>query len=395
MSAKVVCQNFFNDALNIHRARANVLFDVAWGLVNGAKLTCTALGREIQRTTDEKHRIKAVDRLLNNQHLIKETPQIYKELTSRLLKSLPELFILVDWSGCSSSEYHMLRASIAYEGRSITLYNEIHPKAVMGNRQVHKQFLKQLKSIVPLKSKVTIVTDAGFATPWFDAVQKLNWDFVGRINRNVHILLDEDDKHSWIDTTELGCQATSTPKYKATGKIGKKSSTPVEVHVYVYKKAYKGRKGLSRFPDNNKQHSKANRTPWVIATSLCRTEYKARQIINIYKKRMQIEQNFRDDKNVQYGFGHRLSGTKNPLRMQILFLIAAIAAFFLWWIGLVAESQALQYKYQANTIKHRRVLSLNFLAKAIVRDDKYHFKQANFSDVAQQFSKNYLREILC
>ncbi|MBS0290494.1 MAG: transposase [Proteobacteria bacterium] len=47
---------------------------------------------------------------------------------------------------------------------------------------------------------------------------------------------------------------------------------------------------------------------------------KAKKVINLYKKRMQIEQNFRDDKNERWGFGWRYSKTKNHERYSILLL---------------------------------------------------------------------------
>lgn len=395
MSAKIVCQNYFQNALSIHRSRSTILFDSAWSLAKGAKLTCTSLGRHLERGAKVKHKIKTIDRLLGNKHLLAETEQIYKDIIYPMLSCLPELFINVDWSGCCGSEFHMLRATLQYNGRGITLYNEIHPQAKLGNAQVHKKFLRRLKAILPPHSHVTLVTDAGFATPWFHEVVKLGWDYVGRINRKTAILFEEEDDDGWIDTVELGAQASASPKYKGTGKIGKKSSTPVEGHVYVYKQPYRHRNDKSIYPDNNARHEKSNKSPWIIVTSLCPQAYKAKQIINIYKKRMQIEQNFRDDKNAQFGLGWRLSGTQCPLRRQILLLLAFIANFFFWLIALVAESQNLHYHYQANSIKHRRVLSFSFLAREIIQENTLQFEQKTVYAVAKLFANFYLGYILC
>ncbi len=56
-----------------------------------------------------------------------------------------------------------------------------------------------------------------------------------------------------------------------------------------------------------------------------------------------------------------------PNRILILLLIAQIAAFIAYFTGMVAESNNMQYQFQANSIKHRRVLSLFYLGKRIIK----------------------------
>ncbi len=41
--------------------------------------------------------------------------------------------------------------------------------------------------------------------------------------------------------------------------------------------------------------------PWLIFTSM--DDFKPRQVMKIYSRRMQIEQNFRDEKSERFGFG--------------------------------------------------------------------------------------------
>jgi hypothetical protein len=113
------------------------------------------------------------------------------------------------------------------------------------------------------------------------------------------------------------------------------------------------------------QHSREKREPWVLVSSL---PLKASKTINLYKKRMQIEQNFRDDKNERWGFGWRYSRTKNSERYSILLLIAFIAALVLWLIGRAAEAKHLHKDFQANTSK-RRTLSYLTLGKQVLKHD--------------------------
>ena len=86
----------------------------------------------------------------------------------------------------------------------------------------------------------------------------------------------------------------------------------------------------------------------------------------IYSKRMQIEQNFRDDKSERLGFGWRFSRTRDKNKMSMLILLATIASLILWMIGYAAERQQLHYAFQANTVRSHRVLSLLYLAKQLI-----------------------------
>lgn len=395
MSAKTVCQNYFQKSSTIHRHRANILFNASWSLTQEAHLTLTSLGRHMDTKAYAKHKIKAVDRLLGNSHLLKECEQVYKELLSPVLEVLPTLFINVDWSGCCTNEAYVLRAALQYDGRGIPLYNQVFPQSQLGSASAHQQFLTHLKKVLPLNSHVVIITDAGFATPWFASVKKMGWDFVSRVNCQMSAKFDEGDDDSWASLHEFFGKATQTPKLIGTGEVGKKSSTPVEGSVYIYKQLKKNRKDKSHFPQDNAQYSRSHNLPWVIVTSLCPTQYHARQIINIYKKRMQIEQNFRDDKNCRYGLAWRLSLTISLTRLTILLLIATIATFFLWWIGLTAQQQGLHLRFQANTIKHRRVLSFIYLGREVCREDISFNNSLLFYETACYFRDSYLRTILC
>ena len=105
--------------------------------------------------------------------------------------------------------------------------------------------------------------------------------------------------------------------------------------------------------------------PWLLATS--DSELTSQKTVDLYSKRMQIEQNFRDDKSVRYGFSWRFSKSSGVNRMEVLCLIAAVASIALWFIGFEAERRSWHRKFQANTIKNRRVLSFLTLAKQVIK----------------------------
>ncbi len=82
---------------------------------------------------------------------------------------------------------------------------------------------------------------------------------------------------------------------------------------------------------------------------------------------MLIEQNFRDDKSMRYGFLWRFSKSTGVKRMSILCLIASLASIALWFVGHEAERIDWQTKFRENTIKNRRVLSFLTLDKQVIK----------------------------
>jgi hypothetical protein len=91
-------------------------------------LSVTGLGRNIDNRAYEKHRIKRVDRLCGNVHLQQEVPLVYSQMCTVIMGQNKRAIIHVDWSDMDTrKEYFLIRASIATQGRSLTLYEEIHP----------------------------------------------------------------------------------------------------------------------------------------------------------------------------------------------------------------------------------------------------------------------------
>lgn len=366
MLTKEVSQKYFNNALvSIHATRGRSLFETSWSLIKGSSLTISSLGQNREGQAYIKHKIKSVDRLVGSAKLHAELATVYKEFFYPYLVSLSKIYLLVDWSGCCNEEIHMLRASVVQDGRSVTIYNEIHPQEKLGNRQVQTQFLLNLYKQIPFGKEVVIITDAGFVTPWFHAVLKLGWHYVGRIKGDVKLLFD--DRPRWMCTRHLHKTAKAKVRYEGYACIGSASDTPVKGNIYSYKKKPKKRKGQSRYPDINKRYAKANKSPWIIATSLNNTQYSKEAIKDLYEKRMQIEQVFRDDKAPRFGFGWRLARNGNRSRIAVLCLIANIAAFFLFHLGMLAEKTGIRFKFQVNTIRHKRVLSCLNLAKQLIK----------------------------
>jgi hypothetical protein len=359
----------FNALPKVHKVRLDAIISTVSSLLHKGKLTLTALGQNMDGKAMVKHKIKRVDRLLGNKNIIAEKFYIYKELSGKLFKYLSEAIIIVDWSGCCSQQRWILQASLAMNGRSIPIYKEIHPLMHLSNVNIEKNFLSKLNDIIPKNVKIVIVTDAGFKSPWFKSVNQLGWDFVGRIRSRTQFSFDGN---LWHKATDFNDIKNEMPIFLGNAVLGK-TKILMSTNIYAYKSRQKGRKWKRKkylsnaYPDRQQKQSKSHKESWVLATSLKHGHTLAKRVVNIYRARMQVEQNFRDMKNQRWGFGLRDSKTENSNRLEILLLISFIATMVLWLVAIVAESKKLHHSFQVNTERGRRVLSLFSLGWQIIR----------------------------
>ena len=366
----------------MHNLRRDSLNACVLSAIEGQCLTVTGLGRAINSQAKEKHCIKRADRLLSNAHLHREQRDIYHAMSQVIVNGQRRPVILVDWSDLDECREHFLiRAAIAVEGRSLTLYEEVHDIKTKEKPKTHRIFLKRLKTMLPADCKPIIVTDAGFRVTWFKEVEKLGWDWVGRI-RNRNKVKQGENRH-WVNCKFLYKKATSTAK--SLGQVVLTQRHHFPCRMVIYKAKAKGRVDKNKFGQRarskkSKENAAREREPWLLATSLPVTSKLAKQVKNIYATRMQIEEGFRDNKSTRYGLGFEFNGTRSIQRLQILLLIAMLASVVLWILGLIAIKTRQYRHYQANTITKKKVLSTVFLGLRVANDERFLMDE---SDIIQ------------
>lgn len=352
----------------IHINRLASLISATQGLLNCSKLTLVNIGRHLQGPQLVKHKIKQIDRLLGNEHLYTERKAIYHCLTSLLISPQSRPIILVDWSGVTHcGAFHMIRAGIAHDGRLLTIYEEVYPEKEKDSRKANQTFLQNLAKVLPIGCCPIIVTDAGFRNPWFREILRLGWDFVGRVRNKTQVC--EKGQNSWKICKEL--YKTATLKAQYIGEFFLARTNPLLCQMYAIKQKpkYRKKKNLKGHMvrcSSSLKHAKRCKEPWLLATSL--TSYSAKKIINIYKLRMQIEQGFRDIKNQRQGLCLRETRSTTAQRLSILLLIAALATFIICVYGHASQLLKLQYSYQTNSIKYRKVLSWFSLGMIMIKE---------------------------
>lgn len=75
-------------------------------------------------------------------------------------------------------------------------------------------------------------------------------------------------------------------------------------------------------------------------------------------------------KTTARGWALDQSGSKNE-RLEVLLLLAALAANITQGVGRAGEQKNLQKRFQANTVTQRRVLSLFFLGQRLLRVENH------------------------
>lgn len=368
------------------------LFSAASSLIHGSALTLTAMGRNVASLSNqsEKHGIKRVDRLLGNKRLHTKRHLYYQQI-ARLFITDDKTLIHVDWSTVYNYDFVMLRAAISIGGRAVTIYEEVHPQEKHGNHQVHQVFIDNLKNILPEGVKPIICTDAGFKIPWFKEIEAQGWFWLARTRGTVKCQLQGDKTWSYVSKChKLALSIASELKGVVLSKSHQFSCRGVLFRGKNKQRHKVNRKGITTLCANNKKYSKSAKEPWFLVTNLPQGTFKANQLVNLYKRRMSIEESFRDCKNEYYGLGLSRSLSRSVERLQVILLLSMMVQFYLYCIGKAAETAGYHRNFQANTVKNKRVLSYGYLALRIIQHERYYLSE----DMIESAMKTLIKDSL-
>lgn len=371
----------------IHASRFQALVAGVFALVHSRSLSLTAMGEAMLGARLLKHAIKRSDRLLGNQHLHRERPELFRGLAAKVLAGNRYPVIALDWTRIGE-QFAGLVAALPFGGRALPIYEETHPLKHMGKPKVEARFLDRLAAVLPPGCRPILVADAGFRGPFCQAVRARGWDFVVRIRATCNVRLESEadggDFHRFYE------QATSRPKALGWGEFAPRGARTEARFVLLQskrvskqtqsrkqtrskrKRSGKKARRARKPPRSNRLRSgsqlKAKRgaiEPWLLATSLAHAS--AATICDLYATRMQIEETFRDTKNPRFGWSLQHARYRSTRRLDTLFLLLALAMLLVMLLGSAAEAIKRHLGYQSNTTKTRRVLSWFVLGNRIIR----------------------------
>jgi hypothetical protein len=328
------------DARNVRN-----LFFAVQALLVGRRLTLTELARHFPGAERIHAPLKRFDRLLGNRAVQALRTSCYQAALLWLLR-LPRPVLIVDWSEVKSDgRWHLLRAAVVARGRTLTVYEEVHPTAESGTPRVEAAFLLRLQSLLPEGIRPILITDAGFRVPWFRAVEALGWHFVGRVRHRAQArFLNTPHENDWIAAKALYVRATA--RAVLLGDVELTESKRLVCRLTLVRRRSCGRIDLTRYGQRarsaySRKIAQREREPWLLATSVSLKELSAAEIVTLYAKRMQIEQSFRDLKSHRYGAAFEDTLTRDPRRLEMLLLIHMLATLAAWLEGLAIVTAAL------------------------------------------------------
>lgn len=368
-----------NSCPEVHLYRVDALVKVVDGLLSGAKLALSHLGRNLRTDAFAKYNIKCVDRLLGNVHLHRERREVYRAIARWVIRGTQRPLIVVDWSDCKARpRYVMITAAVPVGGRALRVYEEVHPLKTYNSPRTHRRFLHRLRDVLPQGCRPILVTDAGFRGPWFREVERLGWDWVGRVRNKIKYCLDGTE--TWRYTATLYREATPRAKHLGRRWLSQRRSYACE--LYLVRKYRRGR-GRPRKVAGRRPHRSFHRDPWLLATSLTPWAWlgaRARQALRASDAdRGELPR----PQGWALGPGARVRA--QPKREAPGGAVAHldVATLVYWLIGLVVKATGWMRHFQANTERRERVLSLFFLGMQTWRSHRLKFTGAELIDAAR------------
>lgn len=379
MSPDSITGNFLRQFLpRSQRRNIKTILESIQAVFTHGRLTITGIARWMKRGATVKSQIKRIDRLVSHPGLHRDFIDIAAKIARKLLPS--NSLLIVDWT--PYGPHHALVASIPHQGRAIPIYFEVHPEKMLGNATVEQRFLDILeKHIIPKNVKPIVVTDAGYRNPWFKKVLSLGWHVVGRALSRVLAQPCEEEGEVWWHMTVLHDRATNIPTDHGWWRLARRN--PMPLRIISLKRLSKRLKSQKRGPSPRggttaARHRRRAMQPWMLVTSVAGVS--AATVVSWYQQRMWIEEQFRDDKNIDTGIGLNQSRSTSLGNLQGLRMLGQLTTLLTHCVGIVGERLGLQRKYQVNTVTERRGLSLPYLGRQLLfHEDRRQFSLARLN----------------
>jgi hypothetical protein len=232
----------------------------------------------------------------------------------------------MDWVDIGS--YKVLRAAVPLRGRSVPVLFGAYSKwdVFKSQNNLEEGLLRLLAALVPARTQAVIIADRGFGrAEYARTLQEIGFGYVIRVNPQVAFRslrysgrLDELGIHPGM-RRDLGFGL-----FRKTG--------PVRQRVLVY-------------------WEKRKAEPWFLATNL---EWGWKKVVLAYSRRMSIEELFRDEKNIRYGWGLRQFRVSSPERLERMFLVLAYAYLLLLLMGVLCQESYSQAHWSSAVGRRRQ-----------------------------------------
>lgn len=344
MHARSVLYKQLADALDrLDRRNVRTLLAAVEACLRGRRLVLMELARQWPGALKVWAPLKRLDRLLSNPAVQDARCRLYQSAVG-MVNRAPEPVLVVDWSELKrDGRWHLLRAGLVVRGRTLTVYEEVHPQRLLGAATVHRWFLRRLAQVLGSQVRPVVITDAGFKVPWFKQVEALGWHWIGRVRGQVSLRPAAPAFSPFRRVQAWYRQAL--PKAQGLGRVLLTAQHRLACRAVLMRRPPKGRHQIltrSGRRASSGQAGKMARTggePWFLVYSESLSRLTVHRVTALYAKRMQIESSFRDLKSHRYGAAFEDTLTRSAERLQMLLLIHMLASLVAWIAAMATVSE--------------------------------------------------------
>ena len=319
---------------SLRASQAKTLAAIVAAALGAPRLTLAGLGRQMGGSACVKHQIKRVWRFISNQRV--EPVEVMRAVVSRLVrrhvKKLRGRPLLVSFDWTKVRTVHVLMAAVVVRGRALPLCWGSYTDKTLGKSQnaLEEALLLALKDMLGPAVKVILLADRGFGRAELGRFcQRVGFDYIIRIKSKVQVkFAGQSVRLDRYQVRRGVCELHKSVLYR--------QRDPVRQHVVI-----RWKKGLPKKSDQ----------PWYLMTNLnlpCLPRQAARRISDLYARRFDIEELFRDAKSSQFGYALSQTRITRPDRLDRLILILVLAYLLLIGLGLWAQRNLPPRRWASN-----------------------------------------------
>lgn len=300
---------------DLRLSQTKTLADLVAAALGVGRVTLAAIGRKVLGGQAAKHKIKRTWRFCANRDVT--VSDAMQGPIARLCKKRKKpLLVAMDWVEVRT--FHTLVLSAVKAGRSIPLLWASYPEweVFKSQNNLEEGLLRLFRTLVPDSVTVVLLADRGFGRTEMARLCQHDLKFRYLIRIKSDVTITHPSYRGLLH---------DYPVKKGMRRLLKgvryRKHDPVTLNLVIRWKT-----GLSARHDE----------PWFLFTDL---EETAVQLTELYRRRMTIEELFRDEKNRRNGLALRNTQITKADRFDRLLLILALAYWLLTGVGLVARQR--------------------------------------------------------
>jgi hypothetical protein len=321
----------------LRKSQRTTMHDLSLGLIQGGRLGWAQIARGMEDDTTVRHRIRRGWRFGGNARI--NLDSVTQGLVRWIGSSDQPLLVLLDWTALQE-DYVLLAAHVCIDRRAVPIAWLVMWKSVFDSRRrsrnaAEEELIERVRQAMGSRRWI-LVADRAFArTALQRQLQHWGIDYVIRAPGN-----------TWVRTGRFSGPLDALPRragqMKRYRQVRYRQKCSVEANLVV-------------------AHKEPAPHPWYLLTTL---DCSAGRIAGIYRRRMDIEQSFRDAKT---NLGLSKTWLSRPERMERLLVLLAIAMVVLTLTGLAHQHSPRPRDPQLTTNRRGRCLSIFRLGLELFR----------------------------